>query len=170
MRCCSSTMPFYHYVNGVPILGGEIEVPVNSFYETSDGKWMCFNGAYSHLRNGILNYFNAANNMDAIAAGVSKHTAAEIEQDFEKLGLCVAPMHTYAEWLEHPQGKAVAANPVISIKRQGDAKNRILPQAKWRPLEGVRVIDITHVLAGPWLTRVLAEQGADVISIRNPTV
>ena len=47
---------------------------------------------------------------------------------------------------------------------------RILPEAKWRPLEGVRVIDITHVLAGPWLTRVLAEQGADVISIRNPVL
>jgi hypothetical protein len=112
----------YHYLNGVLILGGEIEVRVNSFYETSDGKWMCFNGAYSHLRNGILNYFDAANNMDALAAGVRKHSAAEIEADFEKLGLCVAPMHTYAEWLEHPQGKILAASTVISIKRHGDAK------------------------------------------------
>jgi crotonobetainyl-CoA:carnitine CoA-transferase CaiB-like acyl-CoA transferase len=138
--------PLYHYLNGVIVLGGEIEVPVNSFYETKDGKWMCFNGAYSHLRNGILNYFDAANNMDALAAGVSKRTAAEIEQDFEKLGLCVAPRHSYAEWLEHPQGKAVGARPVISVGRDGDAKQRILPEAKWRPLEGVRVIDITHVL------------------------
>ena len=158
----------YNFINGVAIRGGEIEVPVNSFYETSDGKWMCFNGAYSHLRNGILNYFDAANNMDAIAAGVIKHSSEKIEQDFERLGLCVAPLHTQAEWLEHPQGKAVAARPIISIELRGNAKSRILPAAKWRPLEGVRVIDITHVLAGPWLTRLLAEQGADVISIRNP--
>jgi crotonobetainyl-CoA:carnitine CoA-transferase CaiB-like acyl-CoA transferase len=160
--------PLYHYMNGVMVLGGEIEVPVNSFYETSDGKWMCFNGAYSHLRNGILNYFDAANNMDALAAKVIKHTAAKIEADFEKLGLCVAPRHTHAEWLEHPQGKAVAARPVISVERHGDANARVLPPANYRLLEGVRVIDITHVLAGPWLTRVLAEQGADVISIRMP--
>jgi len=158
----------YTFINGVAIRGGEIEVPVNSFYETSDGKWMCFNGAYSHLRNGILNYFDVANNMDAIAAGVIKHPSGKIEQDFERLGLCVAPLHTHAEWLEHPQGKAVAAKPIIAIDRRGDAKVRLLPAAQWRPLEGVRVIDITHVLAGPWLTRVLAEQGADVISIRNP--
>lgn len=158
----------YHFINGIAIRGGEIEVPVNSFYETSDGKWMCFNGAYSHLRNGILNYFDAANNMDAIAARVIKHPSTQIEQDFEKLGLCCAPRHTYAEWLAHPQGKAVAAKPIVSIERRGNAKSRILPAAKFRPLEGVRVIDITHVLAGPWLTRVLAEQGADVISIRNP--
>jgi hypothetical protein len=58
---------------------------------------------------------------------------------------------------------------VVLSKRFGDAKGRVLPEAKHRPLEGVRVIDVTHVIAGPWSTRVLADNGADVISVRNPT-
>lgn len=76
-------------------------------------------------------------------------------------------MFTHAEWLQHPQGQALKDQPIVSLERYGDAKKRILPEAKHRPMEGVRVIDVTHVVAGPWLTRILADQGADVISVRN---
>lgn len=54
----------FNYMNGVLITGGEIIVPVNGFYETRDGKWMCFNGAYPHLRDGILKYFDAPHDHD----------------------------------------------------------------------------------------------------------
>jgi crotonobetainyl-CoA:carnitine CoA-transferase CaiB-like acyl-CoA transferase len=157
-----------HYMNGVVILGGEIMVPVNGFYQAKDGRWMCFNGAYPHLRDGILKYFDAPHDQSALIAKVAQHDSAKIEADFEAMGLCMAPLYTHHEWLVHPQGQAMADLPIVTMEKFGDAKNRILPEAKHRPMEGVRVIDVTHVIAGPWATRCLADQGADVISIRNP--
>jgi hypothetical protein len=158
----------HHYMNGVIILGGEIMVPVNGFYQARDGRWVCFNGAYPHLRDGVLKYFDAPHDQQALIKKVAQHDSATIEADFEKLGLCMAPLLTQDEWLAHPQGRAMSDLPIITMERFGDAKRRVLPEAKHRPLEGVRIIDVTHVIAGPWATRCLADQGAYVISVRNP--
>lgn len=158
----------YHYMNGVRISGGEMEVPVVAFYETSDGRWMCFNGAFPHLRDGILRYFDSPMDQASLIREVARHDSAEIEADFEQLRLCVAPVMTDEQWLRHPQGQALSDQPVISIERYGGGKKRVLPEARHRPLEGVRVVDCTHVVASPWITRMLADQGAEVISVRNP--
>jgi len=157
---------YYHYINGVALVSGDIIVPANGLFETRDGKWICTNGAYPHLRDGILRYFDVPHDQGRLIEAFKRHDSTKILEDFERLGLCAAPLYTKDEWLAHPQGEILAKSPIV-LEQRGIAKGRVLPEAKNRPLEGVRVVDCTHVVAGPWLTRQLAEHGADVISVRN---
>ncbi len=158
----------YFFQSGWQFDISPVFTPVNGFYPTRDGREIFFNGAYQHLREGILRYLDCPSERAAIAKRVARHDAQTLEDDLSALGLCAAIKRSPEEWQAHPQGQAIAEAPPIELTRLADGPAVALPEAAFRPLERLRVLDFTHVIAGPAIGKLLAEHGADVIHCRYP--
>jgi crotonobetainyl-CoA:carnitine CoA-transferase CaiB-like acyl-CoA transferase len=158
-----------HFLNGYStILDAWGVGPDNGTYRTKDGRHITIIGLHAHLRDALLNYFQCPNNAQAIQAAALKKTAQQIEDELAALNLPGAMVRTREEYLSHPQGAASAKLKLIDILQKGNAKKRALGKARHRPLEGVRVLELTQVISGPTVARLLAEQGAEVIKVNSP--
>jgi len=102
-----------------------------------------------------------------IESAVARRDAFELESAFIARRICGGVVRSRAEWSDHPQGRAVSEEPVVRITRIGPAPPEPLPEGD-RPTAGVRVIDLTRVLAGPTCAKTLAEHGADVLHVSAP--
>jgi hypothetical protein len=106
-----------------------------------------------------------------VASKVAAWDAFALEEAVADKGLCGAVVRSRGEWLDTAQGRAAAATPLIEIIKIGESRPEPFTPAKSgdRPLTGIKVLDLTHVIAGPTLGKTLAEQGAEIMHITSPT-
>jgi crotonobetainyl-CoA:carnitine CoA-transferase CaiB-like acyl-CoA transferase len=168
-RAAASLLGFLHLRaegTGFPSLARELR-PTVDLYRARDGRWIHLHGGFEHLARGTLAVLGCTDTHDAIAAAVERREATALEDDLAEAGLCGAVVRSAVEWAAHPQGAALAAHPLVELERIGDAPAEPLAPGP-RPLAGVRVLDLTRVLAGPSCGRALAEHGADVLRVDGP--
>jgi crotonobetainyl-CoA:carnitine CoA-transferase CaiB-like acyl-CoA transferase len=107
-----------------------------------------------------------AENRAEVATAIQKWSAAELDQTLAQAGMCAALIRTPQEWQAHPQAQAIAGLPLFEVERVADGPPMSLKDRDGnRPLSGVRVLDLSRVIAAPVGARTLAQHGADVLAI-----
>lgn len=146
---------------------------VSGLYRCGQG-FVRIHANFAHHRDGALRLLGLPPGGDTgkaeVTAALQRWSATDFEQAAADAGLVVAALRSFDEWDAHPHSAVVAAQPLVALQRRGDA-----PPPRWqplrdeqRPLAGLRVLDLTRILAGPVAGRTLAAYGADVMLVNSP--
>lgn len=133
-------------------------------WPTRDGRWFLPHFNLPHLQRRVCGVLSCEPDPRSVGPAVLRWDALDLEEAIAEARACGAIVRSNAQWLDHPHGQAVAAQPLVRITRIGDSPREPFP-TQGRPLDGIRVLDLTRILAGPIAARTLAEHGAEVLMV-----
>ncbi|CAM0140896.1 hypothetical protein VKS41_008879 [Umbelopsis sp. WA50703] len=145
---------------------------LGGFYRTADERTICFAVNFPHIRDIMCDVLNCPPLKNKISDAVLQWNSFELEEAIAARGGTCVVIRSREEWIEHPQGKLLLETPLISIEKMADSPPEPLPplpSTGGAPLSGVKIIDNGHVIAGPLVSRCMAEYGGQVLKISHPS-
>src|SRR5882757_2628148 len=140
---------------------------IAGIYRTRDQRFVRLHTNFRHHRDAVCKVLNCKPERDEVQAALMQWDGEAFETAAYAGGCVVALMRPHDEWSDLPHAKALAALPPISIEKIGEAAPKPWPAGD-RPLAGLRVLDLSRVIAGPVAGRTLAVHGADVLLVSGP--
>jgi crotonobetainyl-CoA:carnitine CoA-transferase CaiB-like acyl-CoA transferase len=140
---------------------------IAGIYKTRDQRYVRLHTNFRHHRDAVCKVLNCKPERDDVQAALMQWDAEAFETAAYAGGCVVAMMRSHQEWSVSPHAKALAELPLVRIEKIGEAAPKPWPKGD-RPLAGLRVLDLSRVIAGPVAGRTLAVHGADVLLISGP--
>src|SRR6202011_5050000 len=140
---------------------------IAGIYKTRDQRFVRLHTNFRHHRDAVCKTLDCKPQRDDVQAALMQWEGEPFETAAYAGGCVVAMMRTHDEWSDLPPANALAALPPVAIEKIGEASPKPWPAGD-RPLAGLRVLDLSRVIAGPVAGRTLAVHGADVLLISGP--